>query len=355
MIPKKVDKTVFQVYNTGKGEIVMQLCSLGMSPNLARSCPLHRHDSWEIVLNVSGTGEALVEGQSYPFEAGTIMCIPPGLEHLKQSENGFNDLYFHTDALPDSARFPTDRPVLLRDDAGKSFETLIRLMLQLYYHKSPNGRAVVQQLHSAAVQLLIGWFLEKRPDPLVEQVQNRLIASFADPEINIAALLSDSGYSEDYMRRRFREETGKTPMEYLTGLRIEYARQLLDQKKSLQLSIGEIALMCGYYDVHYFSRTFRRLVGCSPRDYLQRDKTPVRQDPLRQAFTGSGENGGGQQEFFDIYQEDREVMGYAFNLFSFPMGYFREHTAEQLKISEAARQRLIRMQENPEKTAPQQE
>ena len=39
-----------------------------------------------------------------------------------------------------------------------------------------------------------------------------------------------------------------------------------------------------------------------------------------------------------------EIKRYAFNLFSFPDGYFEEHTAEELEISEEARQWLIETQ-----------
>ncbi len=41
---------------------------------------------------------------------------------------------------------------------------------------------------------------------------------------------------------------------------------------------------------------------------------------------------------------EREVYRYSFNLFCFPKGYFKQRSAEELKISEEARQKLIEMQ-----------
>ena len=70
------------------------------------------------------------------------------------------------------------------------------------------------------------------------------------------------------MRRKFREQTGLTHTEYLARLRVDHAKQLLEQKKLLNLSIGDIAGMCGYYDERYFSRVFRAKTGMSPREYL---------------------------------------------------------------------------------------
>ncbi len=44
-----------------------------------------------------------------------------------------------------------------------------------------------------------------------------------------------------------------------------------------------------------------------------------------------------------------EVLAYSYNLFAFPQGYFQDHTAKELKISEKARKELIRMQKEGER------
>ena len=64
--------------------------------------------------------------------------------------------------------------------------------------------------------------------------------------------------------RHFKQINGSSPKEYLIGLRINYACELLD---STQLSIGEIAFKSGFNDSNYFTRQFRRVTGRSPRDY----------------------------------------------------------------------------------------
>jgi len=44
---------------------------------------------------------------------------------------------------------------------------------------------------------------------------------------------------------------------------------------------------------------------------------------------------------------DDEIFRYTFNMFAFPQGYFEEKTAEELGISEEARQKLIAIQNEP--------
>ena len=73
------------------------------------------------------------------------------------------------------------------------------------------------------------------------------------------------GISFDYMRHCFKEETGETPLEYLTKMRIRQAKRHLRQNKFY--SVGEIAYLCGFSDRYYFSKIFKKLTGMSPGEY----------------------------------------------------------------------------------------
>ncbi|MDD4368232.1 MAG: AraC family transcriptional regulator [Oscillospiraceae bacterium] len=67
-----------------------------------------------------------------------------------------------------------------------------------------------------------------------------------------------------YFSKLFRQEAGVTFIEYLTDLRMNKARQLLE---SGTLPIRDIGAAVGYQDPNYFSRTFKRLTGMTPSDY----------------------------------------------------------------------------------------
>ncbi len=62
----------------------------------------------------------------------------------------------------------------------------------------------------------------------------------------------------------FKESMGVAPHEYLTRIRIEKAQQLL---RINRLSVAEVAECTGFSGQNYFSRTFKRYTGKSPRDY----------------------------------------------------------------------------------------
>jgi transcriptional regulator GlxA family with amidase domain len=68
----------------------------------------------------------------------------------------------------------------------------------------------------------------------------------------------------------FRQATGRSPVEFLIGLRIEAAKRLLRQG---DLGMTEIALETGFGDSNYFARKFRESTGRTPTEYRQRQRT----------------------------------------------------------------------------------
>ena len=73
--------------------------------------------------------------------------------------------------------------------------------------------------------------------------------------------------SAPYLSRIFKEETGSTFNDYVTTVRIEKAKQLIRQG---DLRLSDIALMVGYEDQSYFTKVFRRVVGCSPSEFRKK-------------------------------------------------------------------------------------
>ncbi len=69
-----------------------------------------------------------------------------------------------------------------------------------------------------------------------------------------------------YFSKIFKEDVGEGFVEYLTGLRMDKARELLN---TTEHSMKEICSMVGYADPNYFSRIFKKNVGVTPTEYKQ--------------------------------------------------------------------------------------
>ncbi len=72
------------------------------------------------------------------------------------------------------------------------------------------------------------------------------------------------GYDEAYFCRRFKRATGITVMKYIQILRLEHAQQLLKKKDR---NIGDIAVLCGFSDIYYFTRCFSKHFGVAPNEF----------------------------------------------------------------------------------------
>ena len=73
-----------------------------------------------------------------------------------------------------------------------------------------------------------------------------------------------AGLSPRQLSRRFKKVTGESPGQYLLHLKCRFGKEWL---KNSDLSIAEIAQMCGFSDASHFGRIFRRWQGVAPSDY----------------------------------------------------------------------------------------
>ena len=250
----------------------MALLLAGASQGVLTDCTMHVHDCYEIIMNVSGEGIAEIGGAEYPFSPGTIHVIPPNTPHKKTASEGFRDLFLHTDSLqPEdySAKhfFAPEQPLFLTDDACHTMEGLMSLLLERYL-LNPEPDDVSKNLFQIVLQLVERWSHETPFDPVVGEIVYAITSSYNNPDFQVTDALIKTGYSKDHIRRRFHQATGMTPGEYLKSVRLSYAKRLLRQKKTLRLSMGEIALMSGFYDPSYFCRSFHKETGMTPSEYI---------------------------------------------------------------------------------------
>lgn len=80
--------------------------------------------------------------------------------------------------------------------------------------------------------------------------------------ITIEELAELCHVSKFYFCRVFKEVTGDTPSNYIIHHRINIARAMLKDKSK---SIQEVALLCGYNDISYFYRCYKKITGSTPR------------------------------------------------------------------------------------------
>lgn len=102
-------------------------------------------------------------------------------------------------------------------------------------------------------------------DALVATAQ-RYMEDHLDDGLRLGDLAIHLAISERTLTRRFKQAMNMAPLEYLQTLRIEMAKTLLEEGR---LTVDAICQRVGYVDISAFRVLFKRMAGCSPREYQQ--------------------------------------------------------------------------------------
>ena len=98
----------------------------------------------------------------------------------------------------------------------------------------------------------------------IDQVVRYMEEHFNNPEISMTAIADSFELSTTRFSLSFKERKGMPPLEYLTLLRVEHAKDLL---ASTDMTIRDISIQVGYYDSGSFIRRFKQVTGETPLQY----------------------------------------------------------------------------------------
>lgn len=103
----------------------------------------------------------------------------------------------------------------------------------------------------------------RKKKSIVEQAE-KFVQSHYAMELSLQILAIRFNVNSIYLGRVFKEETGEYFSDYLTNIRLDKAKQLLE---TTHLNASEISERVGYADANYFSRKFKQTIGLSPTEY----------------------------------------------------------------------------------------
>ena len=225
------------------------------------------HDEIEIELCTEGEGEVLLDGKRYPFECGDVILINSNVMHhtgsasrlvytclIPQAELcravGFDPTQIKLE--PRVRDLELNRLIFkLTDSADGSTLYRCHILLQILlriqdHHSSPvsPSQAANTRFDSvrSAIAMIHGGY------------QNRLSLD----------LISKSLYVDKYsLCREFKKATGQTMTEYINSYRVQMAANLISQGNA----VSEAARACGFENMSFFTRTFKKYMGCLPSSF----------------------------------------------------------------------------------------
>ena len=198
------------------------------------------------------------EGKEYLSDKDHAVWLPMGASYLLECrESGHFPLINFSCTVP---AFTDFRSIPLRhaDSFLRRYETLKELYL--FHHRYAGAMSVLYDLLSSLAPLEEG----SGEQSILWPAMRYLETHYADQELTNSILAAQIPISEVYFRRLFRAVYQTTPRQYILGLRIQRARELLAGDV---MSVGRVAELCGFSGVYHFCRAFRAATGQTPTDY----------------------------------------------------------------------------------------
>ena len=220
----------------------------------------HQHKDYEIFIYTSGKGKINVNGKVQDVEQGMIVVMPPNIVHGSIS---LDNLRYVAILGKSDELTHIDTPIIFKDNERRDGFNL----LQMIFANRDGDKEYFNSLCLAFIHFVLKNVKSTNPiEKTINKIKSQMSAKFHDSEFNVTELLNQSGYAEDYIRAHFKRLVGKTPVEFLTVLRINHAKTLINIYQD-STPLIDISLNCGFDDYIYFSRKFKQVVGVSPQAY----------------------------------------------------------------------------------------
>ena len=218
-----------------------------------------------------GEIEITTDSEILLVKAGEMVLIPALISHSLRLVNGNNFtkktwIHFSMKSGTQDYFLSFKRPVKILLPNKNHALKIMKDVIKSSTLSEPNRSL----LTSAGIFELVSIFLSecaplKTPEleTAVDRAVSYIDANFTE-QLTLNALADRIGCSPNHFIKKFKEQTGYTPIKYLAIKKVEAAKLLLE---TTNLPISDIMERVGFYDASYFSKLFKKTVGYSPRGY----------------------------------------------------------------------------------------
>lgn len=242
---------------------------------------------FELVYFAKGTTKVIFPDKIFLCSAGSSILIQPNIVHCSIALDNVERWCIHFDWFSDcrgprgltnvfvyTDTFTKFEPELCASAPGnlefprfsKRTELCFPLIRQYFDIKSNNGSHLICQ---GLLLQILGHFLLESDDEHVRRksrnltlkVKERIDEEYLSQDFQIADIADELQVTPNHISRIFRTEIGCSITEYVMLKRFAFAKKQLCETDE---SVAQVAEDCGFSDVNYFCRFFRKMSGCSP-------------------------------------------------------------------------------------------
>ena len=236
----------------------------------------HTHNHTELFYIVGGTGQFLIEDQTFPVDSNNLIVINPNVIHTEDSLNAqpLEYIVLGIDGIElATGENSNGRFCILDHFESAEIAGCLRNILREMEQKSTGYEDVCQAFMEILVIRLMrstALSVPAEPQTVSGNRQCAAVRRYIDlhfkEALTLDLLAEEAHMNKFYLSHAFKKEYGVSPINYMLSRRIEESKYLLAET---DLSLSQIAQLLGFSSLSYFSQAFRKTQEISPMEFRQ--------------------------------------------------------------------------------------
>ena len=237
--------------------------------NWARPTPFPRPTDG-IVFFTEGTITYDFAGEKITASKGDVLILPKGLVYSGRRKIGVKNSFFVVDfeTASDFSFAALELPKIFTPKHYDLFVSRLEELLRL----CESGDLSAKLALKGKLYTLIADLTNKYIESILcaecfsksQRIADYIEKTYSKSDLSVEDICKEFFVSPSTLRRIMLSAYYKTPIKYITEVRIKKAKNMLAYDN---FSVNEIAEKCGFSSSHYFSRIFKKEVGLSPLEY----------------------------------------------------------------------------------------
>lgn len=257
--------------------------------------PWHFHSQYELMYVENGFGQCFVGDSIHKFSDGDLILFGSNLPHYMNSDDSYKKknsnlrvkgtiVQFEKDFMnysinnyPQFLQIKTllensGRGILFPKEQSDKIKSILKKLPEMNgFQQIINFLNLLQELASCKKNTVLASPQFYKSFPKLGNSRIEKIISFINinytRNISLTEIASLAAMNVSSFCRYFKEQTGKTFLEYIAEMRIGYACKLLTLNEK---SINQISIECGFESITHFNKTFKKQTHFTPTIYKQK-------------------------------------------------------------------------------------
>ena len=244
----------------------------------------HCHDYWEFTVVTNGKLLHKINGTERLVQENTLLVIRPDDGHSLNKAGTEELAYINLGVKKDA--FKTMMKILSSDlyewfvsqpycefEISKSsviYYTKMFNLLQSNTQDKSTTEHFLSAIFISVIRELLFCINQSQQTHRYSAIINQFIEQMRRPEnltLSIEEIIQQMNYSHCHVIRLFKKETGMTPSQFFSNIKLEHARMLLE---STNFSVANIASIVGFSSLGHFTKVFKERYSLPPANYRKK-------------------------------------------------------------------------------------